>query len=133
MSEGAMASLSKLDTTHQPAGASRTTKIGDGDIQSSQRGQLNSPLMRETRAMCFVTRLINEKKICDGSLRRMKIHSISNDKPMTMLGAVSKFNADWGFLTKRCQAGGRSAEAWLAEHFDRLGKESTIDLQTTYL
>jgi NTE family protein len=58
----------------------------------------NSSLFREMRAIAFVSRLVDEGKITDGSLKRMLIHAIEADDVMQGLGPMSKLNADWDFL-----------------------------------
>jgi NTE family protein len=93
----------------------------------------NASLMREMRAIRFVTELIDEHVIVDGSLRRMLIHSISADAEMASLGAASKLNTDIRFLARLRDAGRRHAEAWLTANFDLLGRESTIDIRQQYL
>ena len=60
----------------------------------------NSSLFREIRAIAFVTRLIDEKKITDGSLKRMLIHAIEADDVMQGLGPASKLNADWELVAR---------------------------------
>src|SRR5580700_6758088 len=89
----------------------------------------NSSLMREMRAVSFVTELIDAGKIKDEALNRMHIHSIAGDEELAKLGAASKLNADRRFLQRLRDAGRRQADDWLAGHFDLLGAESTIDLQ----
>jgi NTE family protein len=90
----------------------------------------NSSLMREMRVIHFVTKLIDEGKIADGEMKRMLIHSISDDAMMRSLSVTSKLNADWEFLTHLRDVGRARAEVWLAESFDRLGKETTVDFET---
>jgi NTE family protein len=34
-----------------------------------------------------------------------------------------KFNADWAFLTYLHELGMKTADRWLAEHFDAIGNE----------
>ncbi len=93
----------------------------------------NSSLMREMRAIAFVSKLVDEGKIADGSLKKVLIHAISADEVMQKLSVSSKLNADWEFLT-HLQADGRAhAEAWLEQHFEQLGRSSTIDIRTAYL
>ena len=89
--------------------------------------------MREMRAIAFVTRLIDEGKITDGSLRRVLVHGIMADEVMQKLSVMSKLNADWAFLIHLRDCGRDHAERWLDLHFDSLGKTSTIDVQKTYL
>jgi NTE family protein len=93
----------------------------------------NSSLLREMRAIRFVTRLIDDGTVVDGSLRRMRIHSIAADDVIAKLSIASKLDADWEFLTSLRDTGRRRAEQWLDAHFDRLGVESTVDLQAVYM
>jgi NTE family protein len=92
----------------------------------------NSSLMREMRAISFVTRLIEEGKVNGNSLRHILIHSISAEEEMTRLGVASKLNADWEFLTHLRDIGRARADAWVAANFDRLGEESTVDIREQY-
>jgi NTE family protein len=93
----------------------------------------NSSLMREMRAIDFVTRLIDSGAAAELKLKRMLIHAISADDIMLRLGVASKLNADWGFLTSLRDAGRERAEAWLAQHFNCIGKQSSVDIHSTYL
>ena len=56
----------------------------------------------------------------------MRMHLISS-KTIDKLGASSKFNAEWDFLSMRDE-GRRCAESFLAEHGASIGKKSTLDL-----
>jgi NTE family protein len=63
----------------------------------------------------------------------MLIHSIAADDVMGMLGHTSKLNADWEFLVALRDTGRERADAWLKANFDRIGRESTVDIRETYL
>lgn len=93
----------------------------------------NSSLMREMRAICFVTRLIDERAISRDHLKRIYIHRIAADEVMKRYGVSSKLNADWHFLMHLHAAGRHYADAWIEESFDRLGVESTVDIRAQYL
>src|SRR6266852_3803300 len=93
----------------------------------------NSSLMREMRAINFVTKLIDDGKVVDNGLRRLLVHSISADEVMVKLGVSSKLNADWDFLLHLHAAGRTYADAWIAANYDRLGRESTADIRQQYL
>lgn len=93
----------------------------------------NSSLMREMRAIAFVTRLIDEGKVIDGAMKRMRMHAITDDDVLGGLGAASKLNADWAFLMELEQAGRAAADRWLDASLDRVGLESTVDIAATYL
>ena len=93
----------------------------------------NSSLLREMRAIHFVTRLIDDGTVANGSLRRMRIHSIAADDVISQLGVASKLETDWDFLTSLRDTGRERAEHWLDAHFDCLGVESTVDLEAVYM
>jgi NTE family protein len=93
----------------------------------------NSSLMREMRAIDFVTQLIDKGTECDLELKRMLMHAISADDIMLGLGVASKLNADWAFLTDLRDAGRERASAWLATNYDHIGKRSTVDIHNAYL
>ena len=48
------------------------------------------------------------------------------------LGASSKLNAEWAFLTHLHDLGRQTADAWLDRHFTDLGVRSTIDLHAMF-
>ncbi len=90
----------------------------------------NSSLMREMRAIAFVTKLIDDG---DNSLKRILIHGIEAADVMAELSALNKLNADWDNLTYLMGLGRERANTWLETNFDRLGKESTVDIREAYL
>ena len=93
----------------------------------------NSSLMREMRAVHFVTRLIDAGKLNSGDYKRMNIHMVEADQDLKPLGASSKMNAEPEFLDHLKAIGRRACDRWLAEHFDQIGTDSTVDLVETYL
>ena len=93
----------------------------------------NSSLMREMRAINFVTDLIDGGAVKENHLKKMFIHGISAEAEMSRLSVASKLCADWSFLTELRDVGRATAEGWLAQQFDSLGRRSTIDIQLTYL
>jgi NTE family protein len=93
----------------------------------------NSSLMREMRAINFVTDLIETDALKNGGLKKMHIHSLSAEVEMSRLSVASKLCADWEFLTDLKEIGRTTAESWLAANFDSLGRKSTIDIKATYL
>ena len=92
----------------------------------------NSSLMREMRAIEFVTRLIDEGALDAKKYSRMRIHSIRDDAEMVQLGVATKLNPDWDFLCRLKEVGRKRAAEWLENHFDSVGEKSTIDLQEVF-
>jgi NTE family protein len=93
----------------------------------------NSSLMREMRAVAFVTKLIDDGKLNPNEFKRMLVHAISADDVMRELGVASKLNADWGFLQHLNKVGRNHTQAWLDKNFDNLGVASTVDIRGVYL
>ncbi len=92
----------------------------------------NSSLMREMRAIAFVSDLLDRRAL-GGDYKRMLIHRIEPANEMSDFGAASKLNANWAFLTHLRDLGRASAGAWLDKNFDALGERSTVDLKADYL
>jgi NTE family protein len=93
----------------------------------------NSSLMREMRAIVFVTGLIEQGKLSDQEFKQMLIHSIRADDVMSSYDASSKLNCDWNFLTELRDAGRLLAGRWLQQHFEALGVRSSVDLRAEFL
>ncbi|MEC9369345.1 MAG: patatin-like phospholipase family protein [Pseudomonadota bacterium] len=93
----------------------------------------NSSLLREMRAIAFVTRLIDDGKLNGGQYNRMLIHSIDSDEEMTRLGVASKLNPDWDFLCHLRDAGRARATNWLEANFAKVNQASSIDIGEVFL
>ena len=93
----------------------------------------NSSLMREMRAIAFVSHLIDDGQLEDHKHRRMLIHSIQDEAFMTSLGVTSKMNSDWRFLRELRDVGRASASKWLDEHMDDVGVRSSTDIHSSFL
>ncbi|WP_354686570.1 patatin-like phospholipase family protein [Cupriavidus necator] len=93
----------------------------------------NSSLMREMRAIAFVTSLIREGKVDGKEMKEMWIHSIRSDETMAQLGVSTKYNADWDFLCSLRDKGRAEAARWLAQNYDCIGQRSSIDISGEFL
>lgn len=93
----------------------------------------NSSLMREMRAVSFITGLVRQSRIVDQEIRQILIHSIADDEFMGALSPTSKYNADWEFLVFLRDQGRKCADEWLANNFVKLGVESSVDIDNVYL
>jgi NTE family protein len=93
----------------------------------------NSSLMREMRAVSFVTGLVKQKRIVDHDIRQILMHSITDDEFMGELSPTSKYNADWDFLIFLRDQGRKCVNEWLASNFGKLGVESSVDIDSLYL
>ncbi|WP_428409221.1 patatin-like phospholipase family protein [Hyphococcus sp.] len=95
----------------------------------------NSSLLRELRAINFVHKLLDDgwiKEEYRDRLRNIRIHSIRSDRALEDYDVASKFRTDWGFLSALKEKGRAIADAWLADNFDSIGKESSVDMQAMF-
>jgi NTE family protein len=92
----------------------------------------NASLLRELRAIDFVTRLLDDNQLDPTAYRRLHVHLIENQDQLNPLGATTKLNAEWNFLRHLHDIGRETAARWLDEHFDRIGNGSSIDLRAMF-
>jgi len=88
----------------------------------------NSSLMREMRAIYFVTSLIEKGELDAAKYKRTYIHTIDAEGEMSKLDASSKMNLDMEFLNYLFEIGKEKASAFLDTHFDDIGQRSSTDI-----
>ncbi len=93
----------------------------------------NSTLMREMRAIAFVTRLIEQNALDRTRYKKMHIHLIEAEVEMRELSPGSKLNPTRRFLEELRSIGRAAADRWLAAHLTDVGKASTIDIGEKFL
>jgi NTE family protein len=93
----------------------------------------NSALIDEYRAIDFVTRLIDQGRLPRGTgpgeYRRINVHRIVLERFGTHFDAFSKLSTDFDFFEMLHVSGKRAARRFMDEHFDDIGKKSTVDLR----
>ena len=92
----------------------------------------NAALLKELRAVNFVSRLIDEGHLDTERYKQLLIHRIDAEEELKPLGASSKMNAEWKFLKLLHDIGQRAAGDWLDEHYTSLGRESSIDVRMLF-
>jgi NTE family protein len=93
---------------------------------------LNASLMRELRAIDFVSRLLDEGRLEGTGYRRVNVHIIGDEDLLRALGASSKLNAEAAFLELPFARGRSAAEAWLATHHADIGERSSLDIRQIF-
>ena len=93
----------------------------------------NSNLMREMRAIAFVTKLIDDGHLTNDEYKKMHVHMIEAQEITTGLGYASKMNTDWDFLTHLRDIGIQAASDWLKTNYDKIGVDSSIDIRKMFL
>jgi len=95
-----------------------------------QEISFNSSLIKEMRAIAFVTKLIEAGEFAGG--KHLFIHAIEGDDAVRELSGTSKLNGNWNLLSQLYEKGRERADKWLKSNFNRLGVESTVNLQEKY-
>ncbi|MDH3689614.1 MAG: patatin-like phospholipase family protein [Gammaproteobacteria bacterium] len=92
----------------------------------------NSSLLKEFRAIDFVSRLIEDGKLDPAHYKQIRVHRIEGNEFLNPLGASSKLNTEWAFLQHLFEAGRDTANVWIEGTFDALGKHSSMDLRAMF-
>jgi NTE family protein len=90
----------------------------------------NGNVMRELRAVAFVKRLIDEGKLSPDEYKDVHLHRIDASGVLDDYAASSKSKAQWDFFVQLRDAGRRTAQSWLAHHYQAIGVRGTLDLQS---
>lgn len=92
----------------------------------------NGSLLKELRTIYFVRRLLDEGKLDRKNFARVHVHIIEAQEEMSKLGASSKMNAEWAFLRHLFEVGRKSADAWLTQNYNNVGRCSSVDLRAMF-
>ncbi|GLR91117.1 hypothetical protein GCM10007857_78330 [Bradyrhizobium iriomotense] len=87
----------------------------------------NSPLMKELRMIALLRQAVDPGHGEGARWARMRTHRIESDM-LAQLGASSKLNAEWKFVSMLREEGRRAASEFLENHGASLGERSTADL-----
>lgn len=87
----------------------------------------NSPLMKELRMIALLRQAADPGSGEGARWAKMRTHRIKSDM-LAKLGASSKLNAEWEFVSMLHAEGRQAAEAFLSEHGADIGRQSTADL-----
>ena len=95
-----------------------------------QEISFNTSLIREMRTLTFLSEQIDDGKMT--GIRRMMVHLIEAEDLIRILSWSSRLNGDWDFLMHLHDKGRQRANKWLAENFDHIGVQSTVNLREKY-
>lgn len=88
----------------------------------------NAVLLKELQMMALLRSVAEPGNDKTAHWARMRVHLIRSEM-LTTLGASSKLNAEWDFLTMLRDEGRAAAEAFLAQHGAALGQRSTLPIE----
>jgi NTE family protein len=92
----------------------------------------NASLVREMFGIATISNLVESGALDDDRYISVRFHEISAEAELAQYGALSKMNTERGFLEHLHTLGYETADRWVAETFDRIGWESTLDVGEKY-
>ncbi|MEM1306406.1 MAG: patatin-like phospholipase family protein [Pseudomonadota bacterium] len=87
----------------------------------------NAPLIRELRHVEFINNCIQRGELSELGYRETYLHRVGGGEELRSFTASTKLNAEWAFLKLLRDIGRRSADAFIADHFEALGQRSTLN------
>jgi NTE family protein len=111
-----------------------TTPMSSAEIMNRVNEiTFNSSLASEYRAIDFVRRLIDQKRLPRGTkpgeYRRINVHRIVLDREGKTFSSDTKLSTDYDFFELLRSTGKRAARRFLDAHFDDIGVRGTVDLE----
>lgn len=116
----------------------RIDPVFRGELPRTVRGihdrmtevSFNSTFWMELSALAVILRLVDEGHLDRERFGRIRFHGIMAHDEMEKLPPSSKLNNYPAFLEFLFELGRHSADAWWKTHNAKIGKQSTIDLQS---
>ena len=93
----------------------------------------NAGLVGESRAIAFVDKLIQQRRIDTDQYKHLRLHMVADDEGMAPLRPSSKLNTEPDFLLALHALGHAAADRWLQAHRGDVGRRSTLDLRGDFL
>ncbi|MEL6980099.1 MAG: patatin-like phospholipase family protein [Pseudomonadota bacterium] len=93
----------------------------------------NSSLMDEMRAIHTIGGLVKSGALPSERYKHMRIHPIEDPEAFRQLSVATKMSPESRILDGLFEAGRGAMDRWLAEHKDKLGAESSVDVREKYL
>ena len=89
----------------------------------------NAVALKELKMLAMMRRVANPGTEEGANWARMRMHIVQNSI-MVDLGASSKLNAEWAFLTMLRDEGRKAAQAFLDKDGADIGRRSTADIDS---
>lgn len=116
-----------------PINITEVPKTVSAIIDHAATLSFNSSLMREMRAIKFVSDLIDRGELDDKRHTRLFIHTIDAEAELAAFDVSSKFNADADFLRYLFNLGRAKADGFIETHYEDIGVRSTADIAAKFM
>jgi NTE family protein len=110
-----------------PVERAGTPKSAHDILNRLNEVSFNAVLIKELKMMALLRRVADVGTGEGAQWGRMRVHMVRN-RIMDKLGASSKLNAEWEFISMLREKGRTAGDEFLAAHADDIGKQSTLDI-----
>jgi|SRR5579883_3441451 len=93
----------------------------------------NASLVREMQGIATITNLIEGGLLDDERYSAVRFHQIGAEVELAKFGALSKLNTERSFLEHLHELGYETADRWIAENFEHIGWDSSLDVLEKYV
>ena len=93
----------------------------------------NASVIREMRAISFITDLIEDGTIDASKIKKINMHVIEDEECFQELGWSSKLNTEWEFFTHLFEKGRTAADRWIKQNYDSVGKRTTAPMREHFV
>lgn len=93
----------------------------------------NASLLAQMRAIDFVNRMLERKRLDTERYRPVLLHRIDGGEALEAYPSSSKASADGALIDALQKLGRECAKRWLKKHFDQIGVKTTVDIARDYL
>ncbi len=93
----------------------------------------NASLLAQMRAIDFVNRMLERKRLDTERYRQVLLHRIDGGEALEAYPSSSKTSADGQLIDGLHKLGRECAKRWLKKHFDEIGVKTTVDIARDYL
>lgn len=93
----------------------------------------NASLLAQMRGIHFINRLLAEGALSPSRCKSIHLHRIDSGTAIQQYPASSRASTDPAMIRALFALGAQSATDWLAQHFESLGRRSTVDVRRDYL
>ena len=121
--------LMQLNPTERKKLPTTAREIGDRLNEITN----NASVVREMRAITFISDLIDSGQLDKKLHKRVYIHAIEDESVFQELGWSSKLNTEWEFLTHLFEKGRLAADRWIKENYENVGKKTTAPIREHFV
>lgn len=92
----------------------------------------NATVLREMRAVHFITDLIDKGIIGEDKIKRVYMHLIEDEDTFKDLGWSSKLNTEWEFFMHLFEKGRLAGDKWIKENYKNIGEKTTAPIEDNF-